>query len=164
MKRPLSLLRSVTAWIFLPSLVVAGNDWPQWHGPTRDARIPAGVPVPASLPKDLKPVWKVPIGGGPSSPVVARGKLVYFDEDGQKEVVHCVDATTGKEIWKLAIADRYQDEWGAGPRSTPVIDGDRVYVQSCNGEFRCLNLADGKVAWGVSFDKDYGVKFLGSKA
>src|ERR1043166_232686 len=55
------------------------------------------------------------------------------------------------------------DEWGGGPRSTPLIDSDRLYVQSCDGEFRCLNLADGKDLWSVSFEKDFGVKFLGSK-
>jgi outer membrane protein assembly factor BamB len=58
----------------------------------------------------------------------------------------------------------YEDEWGPGPRSTPIIDGERVYVKSCKGEFRCLSLADGKVIWGASFDKDFGVPFLGSKA
>src|SRR6185369_5733499 len=58
----------------------------------------------------------------------------------------------------------FQDEWGAGTRSTPCIDEDRVYALSCNGEFRCLNLRDGKLIWGKSFEKDFGVKFLGSKA
>ena len=141
-----------------------GSDWPQWHGPTRDCRIPDGAACPASLPKDLKPIWKVPVGGGHSSPVAADGKLVYLDENGRNEVAHLLDATTGKEIWQTPFANRYQDEWGAGPRSTPFIDGDRVYAQSCDGEFRCLNLADGKAVWGISFDKDFGVKFLGSKA
>jgi outer membrane protein assembly factor BamB len=74
------------------------------------------------------------------------------------------DARTGAEIWSTAIGAVYRDEWGAGPRSTPVIDGDRVFVQSCKGEFRCLNRANGNVLWGVSFQKDFGVKFLGSKA
>jgi outer membrane protein assembly factor BamB len=142
---------------------VAGN-WPQWHGPTRDCRIASDDPVPASLPKDLKPVWKISVGGGFSAPVVTDGKLVYLDENGKEEVAHLIDAKTGKELWQTPLAPRFEDEWGAGPRSTPFNDGDRVYAQSCNGEFRCLNLADGKAIWGVSFEKDYGVKFLGSKA
>src|SRR5438270_262006 len=58
----------------------------------------------------------------------------------------------------------YSDEWGPGPRSTPILDGRRVYVQSCKGELRCLDLANGKVVWGVSFEKDFGVTFVGSKA
>jgi len=140
------------------------GDWPQWHGPSRDCRIPDGEPLPASLPGDLKAVWKTPVGSGFSSPVVAGGRLVYLDENGKEEVAHLLDAATGKEIWKVPFADRFEDEWGAGPRSTPFVDGDRVYAQSCSGEFRCFALADGKVIWGTSFQKDFGVKFLGSKA
>jgi len=148
---------------FLSFLWCSAGDWPQWHGPTRDCHLPSNAPV-TSLPNDLKPVWKLSIGGGFSSPVIAGGKLVYLDENGAQEVAHLIDAKTGKEIWNVPVADRYEDEWGAGPRSTPFFDGDRVYVQSCNGEFRCLGLADGKVIWGTSFEKDFGVKFLGSKA
>jgi outer membrane protein assembly factor BamB len=151
----------ILAWA-LPAPLTA--DWPQWHGPTRDCRVPSGAPCPASLPKDPQPLWKIPVGGGHSSPVLAAGNLVYLDERDRNEVAHLLDARTGRELWQTPFADRYEDEWGAGPRSTPFIDGDRVYVQSCNGEFRCLNLADGKVVWGVSFEKDFGVKFLGSKA
>src|SRR5262245_1599751 len=148
----------------LVALRLDAGDWPQWHGPTRDCGAPAGEPTPASLPADLKAVWKIAVGGGFSSPVTAGGKLVYLDENGKQEVAHLIEAKTGKAIWTVPFADRYEDEWGAGPRSTPLIDGDRVYVQSCNGEVRCLSLADGKGIWGTSFEKDFGVKFLGSKA
>jgi outer membrane protein assembly factor BamB len=139
-------------------------DWPQWHGPTRDCRIPEAEPVPTAFPADFIPAWKIAVGGGFSSPVLAGGNLVYLDENGKQEVAHRLDAKTGKEIWKAPFADRFEDEWGAGPRSTPLIDGDRVYVQSCNGEFRCLTLAEGNVVWGASFEKDFGVRFLGDKA
>ncbi|HUD47965.1 MAG TPA: PQQ-binding-like beta-propeller repeat protein [Candidatus Baltobacteraceae bacterium] len=141
-----------------------GGDWPQWLGPRRDGHAAADSPALEKLSPDLKVVWRKKIGGGFSSPVVAGGKLVYFDENSQAEVAHLLDASTGAEIWSAAIGDVYRDEWGAGPRSTPVMDGDRVFVQSCKGEFRCLNLADGRVIWGVSFARDFGVKFLGSKS
>ncbi|HKS38483.1 MAG TPA: PQQ-binding-like beta-propeller repeat protein [Verrucomicrobiae bacterium] len=150
--------------LLLSAFPLAAGDWPQWHGPTRDCRVAAAEKAPTSLPKDPKPVWKIPAGGGHSSPVVAGGKLVYLDENGKNEVAHLLDARTGKEIWQTPFAERFEDEWGAGPRSTPTIDGDRIYAQSCDGEFRCLNLADGKVVWETSFEKDFGVKFLGSKA
>ena len=157
-------VRILLSLALLASTRALAGDWPQWHGPTRDCRLPDAEPVPTSLPNDLKPIWRIPVGGGFSSPVVLRGKLVYLDENGSREVAHLIDAKTGKEIWNVPFADRFGDEWGAGPRSTPFIDGDRVYVQSCNGEFRCLSVADGKVVWATSFEKDFGVKFLGSKA
>jgi outer membrane protein assembly factor BamB len=138
-------------------------DWPQWHGPTRDGRAAATEPALNSLPKELKPVWRIAVGGGHSSPVVAAGRLLYLDEDGQHEVAHLLDAATGRERWRTPFAERFEDEWGAGPRSTPLLDGDRAYVQSCGGEFRCLSLAGGKVLWGASFEKNFGVKFHGAR-
>jgi outer membrane protein assembly factor BamB len=140
------------------------GDWPQWLGPQRDGHASADSPSVEKLAADLKVLWRKRIGGGFSSPVVAGGKLVVFDENGREEIAHLLDAKTGAEIWSAPIGAVYRDEWGAGPRSTPIIDGDLVFVQSCRGEFRCLNLATGSVVWGVSFEKDFGVKFLGSKA
>src|ERR1041384_4303739 len=93
-------------------------DWPQWHGPERDCHLPGAERGPASLPGDPKAIWKIAVGGGFSSPVVAQGKLVYLDENGQQEVAHMIDARTGKETWKVPFADRFEDEWGAGSRGT----------------------------------------------
>lgn len=162
MKPPI-VIRLLMGLLMAVSTTDAG-DWPQWHGPTRDCRVSEAGPVPTALPKELKPVWKLAVGGGHSSPVVTDGKLIFLDEDGREEVAHCVDAGSGRELWRVPFAARNEDEWGAGPRSTPSIDGDRVYVQSCNGEFRCLSLADGAVVWAASFEKDFGVKFLGYRS
>ncbi len=143
---------------------VRASDWPQWRGPRRDGVVPGVAAGPTSLPADPKPLWRKGIGGGFSSPVVSQGKLVYQDERDQKEFAHCLDAETGRELWNISYAPAYQDEWGAGPRSTPTIDADRVYLQSCDGEFLCVKMADGSTIWRISFEKDFGVKFLGSKA
>ena len=144
--------------------VATAADWPQWLGSARDGVAgPTEKPL-KKLPGELKASWRINVGGGFSSPVLAGGKLVYMDEDGANEVVHLIDAATRNEIWKKPLAEKFQDEWGAGPRSTPMLDGDRVYVQSCNGEFRCLKLSNGETVWSVNFEKDFGVRFLGSKA
>ena len=140
------------------------GDWPQWHGPTHNGYAPADSPAVTALPKELKPVWKIAIGGGFSSPIIVGDNLVYLDEQEGKEVAHLILTGSGKEVWHTPYANAFQDEWGTGPRATPFIDGDRLYVESCEGEFRCLNLAEGKTIWGTSFEKDFGVKFLGSKA
>ena len=152
---------SLVATLSITSLKAA--DWPQYRGLNRNGYASANAEI-NSLPKELKPVWKISTGGGFSSPVVAAGKLVYLDEQEGKEVAHLLDASSGQEIWRADYANVFQDEWGAGPRATPLIEGDRVYVQSCDGEFRCLNLADGKTIWRANFEKDFGVKFLGNKA
>ncbi|MDB6022521.1 MAG: qbdA, partial [Pedosphaera sp.] len=150
--------------LVLLATVAPAAEWPQWRGPDRTGRVPTDPSVPTTIPAEPKRVWQLEIGGGFSSPVVSSNRLVYLDGQDKQEVAHLIDAGSGKEIWRTAYADLFEDEWGPGPRSTPIIDDDRVYAQSCSGEFRCLNLADGKTIWGINFDKDFGVKFLGSKA
>jgi outer membrane protein assembly factor BamB len=152
------------ALALLTAISIAATDWPQWLGPSRDAHAGAGEKLLEKISPDLTPVFRLPIGTGFSGPVVAGDRLVYVDGVGEEEVAHCVDLKSTKEIWKQPFAKKYTDEWGSGTRATPIIDGDRVYAQSCNGEFRCFELASGKTIWGASFEKDFGVKFLGSKA
>ena len=136
---------------------VNAADWPQWRGPNRDGHA-AGSLLISGLPKELKPVWKLPIGPGFSAPIVSGGKVIYLDDQEGQEVAHCLLAATGKEIWHTPYATAEGDEWGSGPRTTPFVEGSRVYFQSMNGEFRCLNVADGKVLWGFAF-KNYGIGF-----
>lgn len=145
------------------SAAATPDGWPQWRGPFRTGHAAPGSPSPEKLAADLKPVWKIAIGGGFSGPLAAGGKLVLLDEQDGQEVAHLLEAATGRELWRRPYAESFGDEWGAGPRATPLIDGDRLYVQSCSGELRCLALADGKTIWRTNF-ADFGAKFLGSAA
>ncbi len=151
---------SLAAGLLIAS-ACAGGDWPQWRGPNRDGHAAPGEPALSSLPANLAPAWRRAVGGGFASPIVIDGRLIYVDETGGREIAHCLDAANGAELWQVSYADSYRDEWGAGPRCTPVADGERIYVQSCKGEFACLAFKDGQRLWGVDFERDYGVKFLG---
>ena len=151
-----STLASVS--LLCTALTLTAGDWPQWRGANRDGHASPNSPSISSLPKELKPAWKIAIGPGFSSPVISAGKLVYLDEQNGKEVAHCLIAASGKENWASPFADAFGDEWGSGPRSTPFIEGDRVYVQSMSGEFHCLDFASGKSRWHFSF-RSYGIPF-----
>ena len=150
--------------ILTGAVTLSAGDWPQWRGPARTGHAGVSTDSPLALPKDVQPKWRLTVGGGFSSPVVADGRLFFLDDQNGREVEHAIDAATGREIWRVDYAETFKDEWGAGPRSTPLIDGDRLFVQACNGEFRCLSVKDGSVLWQASFEKDFAVKFLGSKA
>ncbi len=150
--------------VAFPTLAFA--DWPQWRGPNRD-----GVTVDAKhalnkLSAEPKTLWKINAGPGQSSPIVAGGRLIFLDGQNGQETAHCLDAATGKSLWSVPAGPMVtlSPPYGGGPRSTPLIDGDRVYVQTCGGEFSCLSLADGRVLWHVSFGKDYGATFIGNKS
>ena len=144
------------------ALPVTAADWAQWRGPNRDGHVDATI---AALPKEPKALWSISVGNGQASPVVAGGKLIYLDEQKDQEVAHCVDLKTGKELWQTPCgeSEAFENTYGTGPRCTPLVDGDRVYVQTCRGSFRCLALADGKAIWQTDFGKDWEAPFLGNK-
>ena len=138
-------------------------DWAQWRGPNRDGHTSYSLAV---LPKEPKTLWSIPIGNGQASPLVVGDKVIYLDEQGNQEVAHAVDIKTGKELWHTAVgeSEAFENAYGTGPRCTPLVDGDRVYTQTCRGEFRCLALADGKVIWKTSFATDWYAPFFGNKS
>lgn len=160
----ISLRPALVAVVLFASIFsVAASDWPQWRGPDQTGHVPAGVAVPASLPAELKPVWKIPIGEGFASPVVSGGKVFWLDNKEAKEVADAADAATGNEVWKTVIFDSHRDGFGIGPRCTPTVDGKLVFVQSCKGEFQCLNAVDGKKIWSKNFVTDFGAIYIGEK-
>jgi outer membrane protein assembly factor BamB len=143
---------------------VGAGDWPQWRGPTQDGRVPAGAAAPTSLPAAPHLVWEHPVGDGLGSPVVSGGRVFHLDNQADQEVVHALDAGAGRELWSRPLDSAFQDtQSDPGPRSTPLADGDRVYVQSCQGEFACLDAADGRLIWRVHFVRDFSAVFIGEK-
>src|SRR5436305_1826570 len=73
-------------------------------------------------------------------------------------------ARHGHVLWTTPLDEIHKDSQSVpGPRSTPVADGDRVYAQSCRGQLRCLNVADGKEIWSANYVKDFSALFFGEK-
>lgn len=134
-------------------------DWPQFLGPARDATS-AEKGLAASWPEKGPPVlWEREVGEGYSAPVISGGKLVLLHRVGDEELVECLDAATGKPIWKHADPTSYDDPLGKGngPRSTPLIDGSKVYTLGPAGRLLCLKLATGGKVWQRDLLSDYEV-------
>ncbi len=149
------------------------EDWPQWMGPARDnrwqatniiERFPAGGP---------KTIWRAPVAGGYAGPAVVGNRLFLTDfvSGGNPKVdnfnraalageerVLCLDATTGKEIWKHQYDVTYAISYPAGPRCTPVVDGGKVYTLGAEGMLICLNAETGSVVWKKDLPKEYSTK------
>ncbi|MEZ6140471.1 MAG: PQQ-binding-like beta-propeller repeat protein [Zavarzinella sp.] len=157
--------------VVLTTGTLLAADWPQWLGPNRDsqwkesgilAKFPAGGP---------KKVWSQKISGGYSGPAVADGKVFVTDyvrtagdaannpsvmaaSEGTERVL-CLDAATGKELWKYEYACKYKVSYPAGPRCTPTVSGKQVFILGAMGHLNCLDVETGKVIWSKDFVKDY---------
>jgi outer membrane protein assembly factor BamB len=125
--------------------------WPGWRGPLRtgvsgDTRLLAqwGKIGPRLL-------WKTTtLGIGFSSPAVSHGRIYVLGTRGNKEHVIALDAgADGKELWTVELGPLDASESpprNAGPRSTPTVDGDRLYALGSQGDLLCLSIA-GELIW-----------------
>lgn len=136
-----------------------GADWPQFLGPKRNCTS-TETGLSQSWDEKGPPVlWQRNVGEGYSSPVIAGERLVLFHRVGDDEVVECLDAPSGKELWKHSEVTNYRDPLGKGdgPRSTPLIASDRVYTLSPGGRLMCLKLMGGEKVWQRDLLTDHNV-------
>jgi outer membrane protein assembly factor BamB len=133
-------------------------DWPQWRGAARDG-ISKETGLLQEWPKDgPKERWKrTEIGSGYSTPVVVGGKLYVQTTLDKEEFALCLDEKTGKTIWKVLIGGVGENRGMPypGTRSTPTVDGERLYCLSSAGQLNCLAI-DGTVKWKKDYTKDFG--------
>jgi outer membrane protein assembly factor BamB len=130
-----------------------GDDWPQWLGPNRDS-VWREKGIVDRFPQGGLPVqWRAPVGLGYAGPAVAGGKVYLMDyvrRSGEvtnnpggpdklegTERVLCLDAATGKLLWKHEYDRPYNISFGGGPRCTPTVDGQRVYALGAEGNLSC---------------------------
>ncbi|HUR55213.1 MAG TPA: PQQ-binding-like beta-propeller repeat protein [Gemmataceae bacterium] len=141
-------------------------DWPQWRGPNRDG-VAAEKGLLKSWPKEGPPLaWKIDtVGVGYGSPAVV-GDSIYLlgaeDADkGANEFAVCLNAKDGSKKWSTPLGNEpgsYMTGWGSGPRSTPTVDGDVVYVLGAMGDLLALKAATGEKIWSANLVKQFGGK------
>jgi outer membrane protein assembly factor BamB len=135
------------------------DDWPQWRGPRRDGTLSPAA-VPNAWPEKLKLRWKVQLGEGHGSPILAGGKIYAFTRRQGKEFVSSIDPTNGKVIWQQFYTAPYTmhpaaEGHGEGPKSTPLFANGRLYTFGISGILTCWDAANGAVRWRKDFSKVY---------
>ncbi|MCP4657685.1 MAG: PQQ-binding-like beta-propeller repeat protein [bacterium] len=169
---PTPRLRTVVLILALFSLLAgagAAEDWPEWRGAGRLGVYTEGDPLDAFPPGGLTYRWRVPIHGGYAGPAVAGGRVFVTDfrpagdGPGAKglERVLALDEKTGRVLWSRewnVDYGRLQPRYAIGPRATPTVDGDRVYVLGAMGALLCLDAAGGELRWRKDFVADYGTE------
>ncbi|MFC1760565.1 PQQ-binding-like beta-propeller repeat protein [Planctomycetota bacterium] len=142
------------------SMAKAG-DWTQWRGPQRDnCSSETGLlqSWPASGPKLI---WKATgLGKGYATVSVVGTRLYTTGERDGVSYAYALEIGKQQPLWSVPIGKAGAPGWGKffGPRSTPTVDGDRVYVLGQYGELVCLQASDGLKLWETHLVKELGGK------
>jgi outer membrane protein assembly factor BamB len=154
--------------VLLSSVTVFASGWTQFRGPNFDGSTSGRIePWGAEGPRVI---WKRPIRSGFSSFVAQDQTLVTSvlrEQDGVRvEACLALDASTGRERWVTLLKPaKYTNEGmpdskdggagygapnnqgGDGPRSTPTINENRVFVMASSLTLFCLDLRSGEILW-----------------
>jgi outer membrane protein assembly factor BamB len=123
-------------------------DWPQFRGPHRD-----GISAETGLLRrwaDGQPrqEWKVDgLGEGYGSMAVSGGRIYVQGALNGRSGVHCLEAATGKKIWFTPLGSKSNNDRGNGPRSTPTVEGERLWALTESGDLAMLEAGSGKIVW-----------------
>ena len=158
------------------TLVLTGlataDDWPHWRGPARNDTVRESSHFAGGEWLPREPAWGRNFGVGCGSPIVVGGKLYVMGRDatdrgGQRDNVYCVDAATGKDLWKASydcpLYGRHSDgDKGlyAGPCSTPEFDEPTgyLYTLSIDGDLHGWDTrTEGRKVWGLNLYERYAV-------
>jgi outer membrane protein assembly factor BamB len=147
----------------LSAMEVGAADWPQWRGQERDGKSPE-TGLLQSWPEGGPPLaWRAEgLGGGFSSVAVVGDRIYTLGDLGDAQYAIALEREGGAMVWKTKIGPAWKDKY-LGPRSTPTVDGDRVYVLGTDGDLLCLDAATGKKIWSRNLPEDFGGAMMKAK-
>ena len=143
------------ALLALP-LTAPTNDWPQWRGPDRD-----GISRETEWRSEGRPAWDRRVGLGYSAVSVVGDRLYTagWDEEDEKDVVWCLDATTGDVVWEHRYPAKKWDKYhGGGTQSTPSVAGENVFVLNREGRFLRLDSETGDARWSRNVAEEHDLE------
>jgi outer membrane protein assembly factor BamB len=146
--------------IVLAGITMGASDWPQWQGPDRTA-ISKETGLLKEWPRSGPPLlWTATgVGTGYGSMAVAGDRVYVQGARMRQSFLIVYNRATGKELWSKALGATEGNDQGAGPRGTPTVDGDRVYVLSEAGDLWCLK-TDGTEVWHRNILRDFNGRQL----
>ncbi len=133
------------------------DDWPHWRGPNFDAKsIETGLlkAWPEGGPSQIWVNQKCGLGYAGFS--IAGEKLFTIGMEDNREFALCLNANTGEEFWRTPLGllpdggpreGGFMRGWGDGPRGTPTLDGEHIFILGAGGHLACLDIKDGSKRW-----------------
>ncbi len=147
--------------VSLIATVCLAGDWAQWRGPNRDGCSAETGLLKAWPEGGPKLLWKATgLGEGFSTVAIAGDRIFTTGEKGREGYVHALALDGGKILWSTKLGKAGAPGWGSytGPRGTPTVDGDMLYVMGQYGELLCLKVSDGAKVWEKHMVDDFAGK------
>lgn len=138
---------------------LANPEWPAFRGHNRNGQ-QTGVTLATNWDSKVStPLWKIPIGPGWSSFIVAGEMLFTQEQRGEMESISCYDSKSGDIIWRHQIKSRFEEVMGGpGPRATPTLAGGQLFAMGANGDLMRLDPKTGKTIWEKNIQEVAGRK------
>jgi outer membrane protein assembly factor BamB len=133
------------------------SDWHQWRGSNRDGKSAETGLLKTWAAQGPPVAWRTTGAGiGYSSFSASDGRIYTLGGRNQREYVIAFDINSGKRVWETPVGALFSNDRGSGPRSTPTIDGDRLYALGGSGDLVCLDVKTGKPIWTKNLLRDFG--------
>lgn len=128
-------------------------EWPQWRGPERTGVLQSKIHFTSST--KILEKWRAQVGTGFSSIVVSDGRLVTMGNADDQDMITCLDAATGEQLWQYRYESPLDPNlFKGGPTATPAISDNRVFTISRQGLVLCLSLKNGELLWEYNIAKE----------
>ena len=164
----LLLLTAVAGFQEADATKAQAADWPHWLGPARNGLSPESSRWDQKAWPPKQPCWEANVDEGSSSPIVVAGRLYTLGWADERDTLYCLDATTGRELWKVSYpAPRYgRNSFGdkglyGAVTATPEYDPATkyLYTLSLDGDLHCWDTTkQGEKVWSLNLYDRYGMQ------
>ena len=147
----------LVALTVLFSATVSAGDWPHYRGPSQNGASAEKVaPFQFGGPREL---WRIQLGTGLSSVTASGGRAYSAGYKEGREFLYCINVSNGRIVWTHSWPAKLGDYlFEGGPRATPTVDGEHIYMLGADGHMACVSAANGKPVWEKNLVSDFGGK------
>jgi hypothetical protein len=138
---------------------VNGDDWCRFLGPDGNGHARERGVDPELWQPHPPILWTLPLGVSYGAPAIVGDRLYQFDRYANHERLTCYDLTIPQELWRWESPVQYEDMYGYnnGPRCSPIIDGDLIFLYGVAGGLYCVERSSGNLVWERNINRDYAV-------
>ncbi len=140
-------------------ILANAEDWSSFLGPRGDGTSAETGLSPADWNPHPRILWSKTLGVSYGAPTIQGNRLYQFDRYDESERITCMDVTDGSEQWRWEYPVAYDDSYGYnnGPRCSPIVDEDRIYLFGVAGQLSCVSSQTQSAVWTKNLNAEYGV-------